>query len=102
MTPLKNPLVFFCRHVRRYLPGGALTPKQGLNQGRPREVDKVLTTCPTVVVVVPSTCMCAMIKIVGITPNFAGPMKGHLCVKGRFGGTLLTADRLQNTLIKRR
>ena len=100
--PIEESSCVFCGMCVDICPVGALTPKQGLNQGRPWEVDKVLTTCPYC----GSGCTFYLHvrndKIVGITPNFAGPMKGHLCVKGRFGWDFVDSpDRLQTPLIKK-
>jgi predicted molibdopterin-dependent oxidoreductase YjgC len=41
-------------------------------------------------------------KIIGVSPNFEGPVNGHLCVKGRFGWDFVDSpDRLKTPLIKK-
>jgi formate dehydrogenase alpha subunit len=101
-TPIEESSCVFCGMCVDICPVGALTPKQGLHKGRPWEVDKVLTTCPY------CGCGCTFYlnvrddKIVGVTPNFEGPMNGHMCVKGRFGWDFVDSpDRLKTPLIKK-
>jgi len=101
-VPLEESSCVMCGMCVDVCPVGALTPKQGLHNNRPWEVKKVLTTCPY------CGCGCTYYlhvrndKIVGITPNFKGPMKGHMCVKGRFGWDFVDSpDRLKTPLIKK-
>ena len=100
--PIEESSCVFCGMCVDVCPVGALVPKKGLTQGRPWEVDKVLTTCPYC----GSGCTFYLHvrndKVIGITPNFDGPMKGHLCAKGRFGWDFIDSpDRLQTPLIKK-
>ncbi len=101
-VPIEESSCVFCGMCVDVCPVGALTPKQGLGQGRSFEVDKVFTTCPY------CGCGCTLYlnvkndKIVGVTPNFEGPINGHLCVKGRFGWDFVDSpDRLKTPLIKK-
>lgn len=100
--PIEESSCVFCGMCVDVCPVGALTPKHGIGQGRSFEVDKVLTTCPY------CGCGCTLYlhvredKIVNATPNFEGPLNGHLCVKGRFGWDFVDSpDRLKTPLIKK-
>ncbi len=101
-VPIEESSCVFCGMCVDICPVGALTPKQGLRQGRSFEVDRVLTTCAY------CGCGCTFYlkvsndKIIGVSPNFEGSLDGHMCVKGRFGWDYIDNDnRLKTPMIKK-
>jgi predicted molibdopterin-dependent oxidoreductase YjgC len=100
--PLKDSDCVFCGECVQACPVGALVEKDARYKWRPREVEKVKTTCSYCGV----GCQInlhvkgnAVLKITGAEdspPNF-----GSLCVKGRFGFDFINSpDRLTAPLIK--
>jgi predicted molibdopterin-dependent oxidoreductase YjgC len=100
--PLKDSDCVFCGECVQVCPVGALVEKDARYKWRPRDAEKVKTTCSYCGV----GCQInlhvkdnTVLKITGTedsSPNF-----GSLCVKGRFGFDFINSpDRLTTPLIK--
>ncbi len=100
--PLKDSDCVFCGECVQACPVGALVEKDAKFRWRPREVEKVRTTCSYCGV----GCQLDLhvkdgrvIKVTGAEQS--PPNYGSLCVKGRFGfGFINSPERLTSPMIK--
>jgi predicted molibdopterin-dependent oxidoreductase YjgC len=100
---LETSSCVFCGMCVDVCPVGALTPKQGLRQGRPWELQKVRTTCPFCGTGCGLELSVKDDRVVGVKGDPASPVsRGQTCVKGRFGLDFLhSPDRLQKPLMRK-
>ena len=92
----------FCGECVQACPVGALVDKKALGKWRPREVEKIRTTCPYCGVGCQQLLHVKdgrIVKVEGVED--AAPNQGRLCVKGRFGYDFIySEERLKTPLIK--
>ncbi|SPD75489.1 Molybdopterin oxidoreductase Fe4S4 region [uncultured Desulfobacterium sp.] len=100
--PLKDSDCVFCGECIQACPTGALVEKKARFHWRPREIQKVRSTCPYCGVGCQVNLHVKDDKIVKVTGVEDGaPNKGRLCVKGRFGYDFIySKDRLKTPLIR--
>jgi predicted molibdopterin-dependent oxidoreductase YjgC len=102
---LKDSNCAYCGECVAACPTGALTGKQARFKGRPWEFKKTVTTCAYCGVGCQLELNVKDNEVVKVTsdPNIAGPNKGSLCVKGRFGMDFINhEDRLKTPLIRKK
>jgi len=99
---LKDSDCVFCGQCIQACPVGALIEKKSMSKWRPREVEKIRTTCPYCGVGCQQWLHVRENKIVKVTGVEDGaPNYGRLCVKGRFGYDFIHSEkRLKTPLIR--
>ena len=93
----------FCGECVQACPVGALVDKKSRGKWRPREVEKIRTTCPYCGVGCQQLLHVREGKIVKVTGvEGAQPNQGRLCVKGRFGYDFIySQERLTSPLVRK-